>query len=1550
MTAMVDTQNDSIDISQLKKIALGFYDSDEDGDKQASGRPCLSSSAIDIAQSSLTAAAARLNANASSTDHAGQSNPRVDINALEDAYYQRGRSGARRVRSFPAVRNNSQSHEGDPIACRTSAIQCDRRGSLRSNASESQLPSTIPESTEKTRKRKRKMEIYGSLSEGDTQPVSQWVYEEFTNKTRMQQTSNVSEKVQRLIDTTNGATPYTYRQGDSGHIDLLGEFEQQVVNYPEEESNGEDGDGDASSDVSQLDVDTEPTPEWKRFPQPKTPATNGKKRNSMGEVLQPANTPGLPVNPFAENGVLGGGVMALSQVFKATQAPSSPFIHGLTSDAISERPSPEFYLNHQAPIADISSSPTKFLRNEFQRALTEPQTTYVSMKESQAQRERLLGLYRSSSMNGLTVDQDSDEDFDSEESLLRRRRLQRKIDDQAKNQFAGLTAPQRPSSSGRDRGKGVPGWRSHPSSQHKGRDSQDALIISDDAPMDDGPQNPSEDETEHELEADDDIDELPAPKEDDKENIDVAGLQVPMTTSLVRISAGPQNRSQQSPSIQRHRSSLIEEQRLYGGMRSKADPDLMSNRSSGSTERIDIVLGGSQTIAIADSQPSQPQQKTWETQTSAPPQTPALPSSLCVLQSQIGLSLSCPPPDSAAVRRLLGADSSPMPQPPPLSSSQAPRSSPMAKRRRTTLDLSANNMKLAADLPRDVEVRPAAERSSPPSLQANNSVESNHAGISTDADETGKGTEEDLLLGDEGSRLPEVEATSTTDAEMLASAGHNGGARMIRPRAAGATTLKSTIPETSPGGGFHSTPPVKQSFERTLESSSEPLKAGLTSKSEYQGPQSNDTSVFETAQTHLTSSEEARAQNSRQQSNSAGAMVSPKVARLRSFAEIASPTLPDAIGDEDMEITLITSQDIEYQAAINGSSPVRPSHKRRRGTGGRVLRATEPELTKSSPASVSSTQEREKEGERAALNAHLAATFDGPAMQNKESRLRGPFINPRGTSNAPKKVPATNVIIPVSPSSEAGRRVRSMKKTYDRSANDQEPRSEPSRTTSKPTDAQNAITTRQAADTGTGVHVAVETILDASITNPNRVFAHFNGRNAAYYPATCISVQGTEESRFKVRFDDGTVDTLGAYGVKRLELRKGDIIKVDLPNMRTKSYVVSGLKDKHEPVVGLDTPSKIGRLAARQAAQLFMTDIRGFSTVQVYMKHRDSLPTDGPLNDSEIISVPLINVYLTQTMWSRFKERQYTHALGIPPQRSGFTTPSERPSTPSTPSSRSRRTQTSALGQVAIHTDQIRSAHSGSGLFAGMVFAVTYGGKEKGKQRVIEHIVDNGGRILQDGFHELFHIPCLEPVSPSKTREERDGTSLCLTQDAAQLGFACVIADGHSRRKKHLQALALGLPCLAGRWIEDCVAKDELVNWEPYLLPSGDSSFLGGAVRSRMLHPYPPDTARLSVTIESRPKILSGRSVLLVMGRGKAEESRKAYLFLTYALGASKVSRALDLGAARKILAESDVTGDQWDLVYVDGKKSAGQVGRTKIVGNEYVVQSLISGQLLDDD
>jgi hypothetical protein len=145
----------------------------------------------------------------------------------------------------------------------------------------------------------------------------------------------------------------------------------------------------------------------------------------------------------------------------------------------------------------------------------------------------------------------------------------------------------------------------------------------------------------------------------------------------------------------------------------------------------------------------------------------------------------------------------------------------------------------------------------------------------------------------------------------------------------------STIPETSPSGGSELTSSAKQSFGNIRASSSAPSSTAPAPNLERQAPQSNNTSVFETAQTHLTS-ETTHAASSRQESDSARPLISPKVTRLRHFTEVASPTLPDAIGEDVGDIPLITSQDVEYQAAINGSSPVRPSRKRRRGAGALV--------------------------------------------------------------------------------------------------------------------------------------------------------------------------------------------------------------------------------------------------------------------------------------------------------------------------------------------------------------------------------------------------------------------------------------------------------------------------------------------------------------------------------------------------------------------------------------------------------------------------------------
>lgn len=1555
--AAMESETQSVDISQLKKIALGFYDSDDDGNRLTSSRQCLSPSVTGIAQPSLLATAPGPNLNASSTDPTTtHATGRADINALGiSAQRHDVHVSSRWIQSSPGLIIHFQRNGVDQEAGRLNAVDANYDVPLKSQNSESQLPSTVAESTERAKARKRApdMEILSSLSQGDTQPVSQWVYDEFTNKAKLQQASSISENMPGLTATTNGVTSHPSGYADSGHIDLLGAFEQQVVDYPEEESDATNPEDDAMSDVTHLEADTDVTPEVKRHQQPKTPGTHGKKRNRRGQVISPTSTPRLPINPFADTNVLGCGMMGLSQVFKATQAPTSPLVHGLPSDEMSERPSPELYFNQRLAAAGTSSSPVKLQRTNFQRAVTEPQTTYVPMKESQARRERALGPGRSSSMNGLPVNEDSDEDFGSEGSLLRRRWIQRKIDEQAKSQFAGLTAPLRPSSSGRERGKGIPGRTTQAFTQIKDNVPPNTLVISDDTPVANDLPYPSEDDTEHELDTDDDTPEPMEQDEDDEENFNHPGLQVPMTTSRVKIHHASDNGSSQSPSLPRAGNSLAKEGRLGGVKRRKLVSEAMTTGSSGSTERIDIFERGSQTVAVADSQASQSERKTSERQRSASPKTPFLPSSLYIPQSQIGLPFSYPLPVPSPCGHLAENDSSPLLQPPPLSSSLS-RGSPS--------EPGDDNEEIVLDLVSDPAVEPTADKRKPSVLVTRRYVQSRQAKTIAGNDGLARSTNDGSGLNACLGTFPDTTFVAAPTGKLSSSVPGDDRARTVQPAGTKVKVPRSTIPETSPSGGSELTSSAKQSFGNIRASSSAPSSTAPAPNLERQAPQSNNTSVFETAQTHLTS-ETTHAASSRQESDSARPLISPKVTRLRHFTEVASPTLPDAIGEDVGDITLITSQDVEYQAAINGSSPVRPSRKRRRGAGALVLPVPNTDSMRSSPASIHPSQEREKDDDGAKLNVRPAV-----GMKELTGRVGGgvsqnPFIGSRGVVSSSETSLAATETAPFSALPRPGRGDVTIAATPSLRSQARKPTPLLSHKVVAPTTKENEhVTAQPATERKSGMEdCAIQgTSAIAGITNPNQVFAHFNGRNAAYYPATCIGVQGFEEARFKIRFDDGTIDILGAYGVKRLELRKGDNIKVDLPTMRTRTYIVLGLKDKQDSTPGTRTHSKAGLLAETQSAQYVMTDVQGYSTVQVYQKQRDSLPGTDPLSDTEIISVPLNSVYLTQTMWSRFKDRQYTYPPSFALQRSELTTPSEHPSTPSTTSSRSPRNKPSAPVQGDLLPDQ-----PGSGLFAGMVFAITYGKIEEEKQRVTEHIRLNGGRVVQDGFHELFHIPTLEPATPSKTHDNRNDIALSLKPHAAQLGFACVIADSHSRRKKHVQALALGLPCLAGRWIDDCIAKDKVLNWEPYLLPSGESAFLGGAVRSRILQPYPAATARLTATIENRTKILAGRSVLLVMRRGKAEESRKAYLFLTYALGASKVSRTLDLGAAKEILAESKESGERWDLVYVDGKKeraekvlfgddaAGGGKGdeerKTRVVGNEFVVQSLISGQLLDD-
>ncbi|KAK1959825.1 UbiD family decarboxylase [Colletotrichum sublineola] len=296
-------------------------------------------------------------------------------------------------------------------------------------------------------------------------------------------------------------------------------------------------------------------------------------------------------------------------------------------------------------------------------------------------------------------------------------------------------------------------------------------------------------------------------------------------------------------------------------------------------------------------------------------------------------------------------------------------------------------------------------------------------------------------------------------------------------------------------------------------------------------------------------------------------------------------------------------------------------------------------------------------------------------------------------------------------------------------------------------------------------------------------------------------------------------------------------------------------------------------------------------------------------------------------------------------------------------------------------------------IFAGMAFAISFQSKKDGEKsdqyenrigqsREIEKmIIQSGGHLLGNGFDELFEPNALGSRATSPASEGRDDSPLTLTPFAQTMGFTALIADGHSRKVKYMQALALGLPCISDRWVATCVAKGVVVDWLPYLLCAGQSTFLRDAIRSRYLAPYSAAEARLVDIIERRPKMLDGSKILLVMKKSRAEEKKMPYVFLAHVLGAT-LSRAYSVDEAKETLRQRELLGDPFDWVYVDehtgsedglfsrdapptkaskpSKKrkrtgapatdeAARPPKRIRTLSNELVIQSLILGRMIEE-
>lgn len=304
------------------------------------------------------------------------------------------------------------------------------------------------------------------------------------------------------------------------------------------------------------------------------------------------------------------------------------------------------------------------------------------------------------------------------------------------------------------------------------------------------------------------------------------------------------------------------------------------------------------------------------------------------------------------------------------------------------------------------------------------------------------------------------------------------------------------------------------------------------------------------------------------------------------------------------------------------------------------------------------------------------------------------------------------------------------------------------------------------------------------------------------------------------------------------------------------------------------------------------------------------------------------------------------------------------------------------LGRQSLASQHLlRESTTKRGIFEGMVFALTFqsGQVRKSKDKVtdratIERMIrQEGGKVLTDGFDELFRFDSFQATG-STTASHTLSNSLTLFDD--DTGFTALIADGHSRKVKYMQALALGIPCLAPKWITTCIAKKEIVDWSSYLLCAGPSALLGEAIRSRDLQPFDACTAKLVDVINNRPKLLDEARILLVM-KTRNEGKKLPYVFLAQVLGGSLV-RVHSLEEARTKLREGESQDQPFDWVYIDDNlhnaqralfgPTAGETASKKrkrpsvsldisdrppkkirTLDDELVIQSLILGRLIED-
>lgn len=1259
-----------------------------------------------------------------------------------------------------------------------------------------------------------------------------------------------------------------------------------------------------------------------------TPAVAGRKRDSHGQVISPAyNT--TPATGNSASAVFGfgdtanGHGMSLTQVFNATQARTSPMVGLPTEDPIFQRPSPNFVRPSSPPVAissPIKNNAKQLSSSPALRSSSEPRTDYETMRQSQERRSHGPPHYTTS-----IIHQDSWELPTAAELRFNRQREKNMQDEQAAQSLAVISAPSPTNRRGKKR---RPLLLSGRAKSPRRRNIPRRAIY-------DGPHDDTEDEdSSHELSQS-------GPVNGDRgESPDDSSQVIPPNSSAHRPRTSASKDSDTNNRVQVPNTSSHPPYVLSGqSTRNFSQPDTPVSQLAPASQfktpsstihhnSIAKLKSSKESEIVMDSQPDpdaaapvSPHPK--ERQLPSTPSTNQYSINQTTMNGHTGftsqvVSSSIPPmPPSQHTQEEIDEDV-------PLDNARVPSSPPLVLAEdedNVTYDEHAYEEHpnggcgtgSARATQEDVDMED--EDGLPVVVAHEGKVES-----TKDEGDPAVPTipDTDPPVGDEVPETLDQEdpmEVHNEEEELIRSSHPEADIEMgIEPPAAPPRLHRqSTIPETDM---LEDTQP---SF--FPEQDTEPQHG---EHAEGSTVDTTSTTVFHTGKEQQSASEPVATTGDSLKENAAD-VQSSQIPLTRSLLEIANqPATQRSMDLADLDIPQLSfiETDESTEMPMSRSSPVRLSKRRKitystkkfphspaKGVtfGPGFSSSGKEQLSEmTSVASSTPTQDQEHLGALAAVRARDQAVHAQPHAPLKSEESLESEGSLESHPQTPRKQDTSKDVSKTLPAKASG-----VLSSPDSSVLQQSVRSDrPMRSTEllkagKGAKAESKKPKESVPDIPINTTVVESASNDGEAPTgdllcPNRVIAYWpGGRN--FYPATCL---GTVKVRsLEVRFDDGNTTFLENTQVCAFDLRIGDQVKVDQTGMKKHAYVVVGFKDR----VSVDDLDKFQ-----------MTDRHGYATVVLEEKTRDTLPA--VKTNSRYYDVPMGDIYLTTTLWSRLRERVYEHTTTNPTTVSDL-----RPSTPTTTHGSPLITPTmsrrSVVGQSLLRESTTRAASVASSIrsdgtvFSNMAFAITLTKTPSDKDSIVKLITSNGGLVFE-AFDELFD-------SPVKTDDSKGivirSNYLSLKREHRELSFAALISDAHSRRLKHFQALALNIPAIHTRWIADSLSASHPLPFAKYSLPAGASTYLdpAGVILSRNMTLYNPASEDLSFTqiLEDRSLLLAKQSVLFITGRTKVDvEKMRSYMFLTHALGPEQVARYKDVASAKEMVD----TGD-WDWVYVHG-------------------------------